>query len=189
MAPRTQRWRPDTCGCSIIETWDPADPSFVRTGQPESKCQDHATVSDEELYGVLHANPDGENRRKNDVRSSLLEIDDITEFDDDGNLRFIHAAEMKWRFEGEGKNRTLHVSVQSDVIIGRIRTLNAHIEARRSKQVPGKPDGKFTTLNSKLDFNMAAHDQIQTGVRQAHASLKARHDAQFGPNKVFIEID
>lgn len=69
---RTQRWIPDTCAdrnsgdcCSVLETWDDADPELTRTHSYaviERRCSLHAPIADgAALYALLYL----QNRRKN----------------------------------------------------------------------------------------------------------------------------
>ena len=114
-------WQPDTCKCVVEEIYpeNPGDP--ITGGQVLFKCEAHADVPDEELYGVLYANPDGENKRKNLMHRALLGHDtvkglgleqrkqrpdgtEVTELKD--------GVEFDWSFEGQGKNRVLKVNVK-----------------------------------------------------------------------------
>ena len=61
-----QNWRPDTCECSIEEEYDRDIPnSEITCSKVIKKCTAHQDIADTDLYGVIYANPDGENKRKN----------------------------------------------------------------------------------------------------------------------------
>ena len=110
---RTYRWQPDTCGCVITETHD--DVLNVWSGIPEvgGKCPVHSSVADASLYGVLHANADGENKRKNLIHKSLLEsfVGTLSVSNPDGTFSFKSGVSFTWSFSGSGAARVLTVAV------------------------------------------------------------------------------
>jgi len=69
------RYRPDTCGCVIIQQWDPAvDSSAITLSSVESKCAPHAGLSDAEVWDAVYAgSPTGENGKKNKIRNRIFE--------------------------------------------------------------------------------------------------------------------
>ena len=115
MAVRTYRWKPDTCECVITETHD--DVANTWSGVPESKCPAHAAVADNALYGVLHTNPDGENKRKNLVHKALLETGSLSLSqtvigpDGSGTLQFKPGIAFSWSWSGSNGSRVLTISV------------------------------------------------------------------------------
>lgn len=119
MATRTQVWHPDTCGCVIDELCEGS--TIVGPGRVLKKCPPHAAIADEDLYGVLYANPDGENRRKNRLLRMLLGHDNpelnlgLSELRPAAGgrqaLALREGVEFSWSFSGEGRDRVLHVSV------------------------------------------------------------------------------
>jgi len=108
-------WKPDTCGCCVEEIYD--GNTLVGGGQVLTKCPAHASVADAELYGVLYANPDGENKRKNLVHAMLLGVHapelnlGLAEANAKGSPEFKAGAEYVWSFTGEGKGRVLNVGI------------------------------------------------------------------------------
>lgn len=112
-------WSPDTCGCCIEEIYE--NNQIVGGGQVIRKCEAHADVPDDELYGVLYANPDGENKMKNHVHRILLGHDHPKGFglhkkskakDGTDIIEFKDGVEYAWEFRGKGKNRKLHFQVK-----------------------------------------------------------------------------
>lgn len=113
-------WKPDTCECLIEEIYNGKD--IVGGGQVLEKCLAHQNVPDNELYGVLYSNPDGENKRKNQVFRILLGYESVkglgleeAKTDPEGNdvgLGLKKGIEYNWSFEGTGKNRVLKVDVK-----------------------------------------------------------------------------
>jgi hypothetical protein len=118
-------WKPDTCGCCIEEIYEGTE--IKGGGVVLTKCPAHAAVPDDELYGVLYANDDGENKRKNRLHAMLLGVHgpalslNLTEPGPDGRPRFKDGVEYEWSFTGEGKNRVLNVSVRGAVFTGQQR--------------------------------------------------------------------
>ncbi len=72
------RWRPDTCGCSI-EQWfdDDADPRVVLYANILKTCPEH-TATGETLWDVIN----GENRRKNAVLAIVEATADLATRED-----------------------------------------------------------------------------------------------------------
>ena len=95
----TQTWHPDTCECVIEENVVDGE---VSAGDVLSKCSAHTDVADNDLYGVLIGNTDGENKRKNLIYAHLVNEMGITF--GDGN-------EYSWSFSGTGADRVLSVEV------------------------------------------------------------------------------
>src|SRR3990167_1118752 len=118
---REQEWGPDTCGCKIIETCED-ETSQVLSTRIVLKCADHIDVPDEELYGVLYSNPDGENRMKNEIESTLLghfELKDLglheKKFNKDGEGEYIgfkKGLKYLWSFSGKGKDRVFNFEIK-----------------------------------------------------------------------------
>ncbi len=106
-------WKPDTCGCEIEEIYD--GNTITGGGQVLTKCPAHASVADEDLYGVLYANPDGENKRKNKIERLLLGYDGIdfnlNDVGEEGEYKFKNGITLNWQFIGSGENRVLQIDV------------------------------------------------------------------------------
>lgn len=119
MTLSTQRWRPDTCGCVILQEFDKDDlPAGAHLKAFESKCQAHATLTDVEAYDAIHgtiAKP-GENLRKNLAYKELLEIPELVEekVNDAGDVvkTLKQSVVYDWSFTGTGKERVLNVDVK-----------------------------------------------------------------------------
>lgn len=108
-----QRWRPDTCECIVDERVNGDAPKTLE--RVVKKCEAHSEVPDAELYDVLYAAPDGENRRKNEIHAWALEQPDLSEATFDAETqkpvrRLKPGQAFNWRFEGKGKRRVLVVS-------------------------------------------------------------------------------
>lgn len=113
-------WKPDTCNCLVEEIYNGTN--IVGGGAVLKKCEDHAGVPDNELYGVLYLNPDGENKRKNQMFRILLgyeEIKDLgleemkkNEKGEDAGLGLKVGIDYIWSFEGTGANRVLKVEIK-----------------------------------------------------------------------------
>ncbi len=113
-----QIWKPDTCKCVLEEQYDKDIKDFTITcSQIINKCEDHTDVPDEELYGVIYANPDGENKIKNLVHKTLIEHPDlnfskrILNKDGTSTLSLKDGIEYEWSFTGKGKSRSLNVKL------------------------------------------------------------------------------
>lgn len=116
-------WKPDTCECVIEELYNGTE--IIGGGQVVKKCAAHSTVLDSELYGVLFANPDGENKMKNQIYRTLLGYDEIKNLglekitkDKEGRdvIGLADGVEYNWSFEGTGKNRILNVEVKGKAL-------------------------------------------------------------------------
>ena len=110
-------WTPDTCphpGCIIEEIYD--GPAIVGGGQVVRKCVAHQNVPDNELYGVLYANPDGENKRKNNIFRALCGFDGLNLGTDDGAGQLKNGVEYLWSFSGIGATRALTVQLTGIVL-------------------------------------------------------------------------
>ncbi len=112
-------WKPDTCECHIEEVYNGNE--IVGGGQVLSKCAAHASVPDEDLYGVLYSNPDGENKVKNMMHRILLGHEEVKDLglekvtkNNQGvdEVSFKEGVEYKWSFSGEGKHRKLQVEMK-----------------------------------------------------------------------------
>lgn len=138
-----QIWGPDTCGCKVVEIYE-REPYRVVSTRVERKCQDHSDVPDDDLYGVLFANHDGENKRKNQVEAILLgqrELKNLNlheqKFDKNGSpagIGWKKGLKYKWSFSGVGKDRVLHVEVDG-----------ASIPENDKKALKDNFDNKFGT--------------------------------------------
>ena len=105
-------WTPDTCpapGCIVEEIYDGA--AIVGMGQVVHKCEAHQNIPDADLYGVLYANPDGENKRKNNIFRALCGHEGLTLGTDDGAGQLKPGVEYVWSFSGTGATRVLTVQV------------------------------------------------------------------------------
>ena len=114
-------WSPDTCGCTVEEIYEGTE--IIGGGKVIKKCNVHSSVPDNELYGVLYSNPDGENKRKNLVHRILLGHDNPSfglekkeMKDGQESVSLKEGVEYEWSFEGTGKNRVLNVSVKGAVL-------------------------------------------------------------------------
>ncbi len=109
-----QNWRPDTCGCCVEEEYDMDDPQAVMTcSKVIIKCAAHASVPDADLFGVLYANPDGENKVKNLMHKHLVEHPALNlSKDSKDGLVFNEGVEYVWSFSGSGADRVLNVGVK-----------------------------------------------------------------------------
>ena len=110
-----QTWKPDTCGCVVVE-------NVPQTGNKTlasvtKKCPAHADVSDADLYGVLYANPDGENKVKNVVMAELMD-EGVTEsfrltekvlINGELQKQFRAGHDCLCHFTGSGANRVLEI--------------------------------------------------------------------------------
>jgi hypothetical protein len=120
---RTQLWTPDTCNCKIEEVEE--SPDHWVGGNVIRKCADHTDVPDDELYGVLYSNDDGENKMKNQLEGYLLGMGGVdfgfheAKKHKDGSSAgtgWKDGFRYKWHFSGTGKNRTLHASVEGGIL-------------------------------------------------------------------------
>lgn len=110
-------WKPDTCDCLIEEIYNGTE--IIGGGQVLKKCIAHQSVPDNELYGVLYSNTDGENKRKNQVIRALLGYDGIdlglqeTKINADGSsyIDFKGGINVNWSWVGSGANRVLNIVV------------------------------------------------------------------------------
>jgi len=117
-------WKPDTCECLVEEIYNGAE--VIGGGQVLKKCIVHQGVADDELYGILYSNPDGENKRKNQVLNILLGYEAIKDLgleeaktnDDgsDGGLGLKNGLEYDWSFTGTGKDRILKVAIKGTTL-------------------------------------------------------------------------
>jgi hypothetical protein len=112
-------WKPDTCGCEIEEVYNGTE--ITGGGAVLHKCTAHTAVADNELYGVLYANPDGENKRKNEIYRILIGEGGVeglgleeTVTDERGqqSRRLKPGVEYSWSYQNTGKNRVLRVEIR-----------------------------------------------------------------------------
>lgn len=97
-------WSPDTCpfpSCVVVEQGDKDNPQTpLAFAGVVRKCSAHSLIPDAQLYGILYANPDGENKRKNLVYKQLLEgnfnLDTIDP--QSGAKVFKNGVEFQWSF-------------------------------------------------------------------------------------------
>lgn len=64
------RWKPDTCGCSVLYEWDEKSPDETREHKPVDilKCEVHLKINSiQECYDFILE----ENRKKNNVLNSI----------------------------------------------------------------------------------------------------------------------
>ena len=123
---KLQTWKPDTCNCKFEEEYDNEDSTVPMTcTKVIEKCQIHLSIADEDLYGVIYANADGENKRKNQMHRILLGYDEIKDLgleevkvdeNDRESVNFKKGIKYIWSFEGDGKDRVLVVDVKGAVI-------------------------------------------------------------------------
>ena len=114
-------WKPDTCECEVEEIY--SGTTIIGGGKVLKKCLAHTIVPDTDLYGVLYSNPDGENKRKNQIHRALLGYDgDIGGLNlsepktnpdgSDGGLGLKTGIEYLWSFIGTGKDRVIRVELK-----------------------------------------------------------------------------
>jgi len=73
-----QLWRPDTCGCAVIESFDPdAAPDTPTLYTYEHKCEAHAHLNDAEAFAAVF----DENDRKNFAWNLAVRRLDLTHAD------------------------------------------------------------------------------------------------------------
>lgn len=106
-----QIWKPDTCGCIIEERH--GEGNGVEFNRVIEKCTVHQTVPDNQLFGVLYANPDGENKRKNRLEKALIETTGLNlgELNSNGAYVWRTGLGFTWSWTGTGANRVLKVSI------------------------------------------------------------------------------
>lgn len=110
-------WKPDTCECHIEEIYEGSN--IVGGGQVLNKCAAHASIPDDQLYGVLYANADGENKRKNRIERFLLGLDgtnfnlseSVTNPDGSVSVKWKGGVTFSWSWTGTGADRTLNITV------------------------------------------------------------------------------
>lgn len=109
-------WQPDTCpspGCIVEEIY--VGSAITGMGAVVQKCAAHLGVADAALYGVLYANADGENKRKNlvegklqtDLRSVLYDA----AVDEGGNLVLKAGINVILTWSGTGSTRVLTITI------------------------------------------------------------------------------
>lgn len=118
-----QNWKPDTCDCYVEEEYDRDDPNAVMTcSKVISKCQFHTNVPDDDLYGVLYSNPNGENKVKNLVHKFLLEETSLSLSKDTVTKEGTIVKELKdgldyvWSFSGQDEKRVLNIDVKGVIL-------------------------------------------------------------------------
>ena len=131
-------WKPDTCNCVIEEIYQGTE--IVGGGQVVKKCDHHSAVADEDLYGVLYANPDGENKVKNQMYRVLLGMEDVKGLglekitkNKEGNdiTELADGVEYKWSFDGVGYDRKLKVEVKGATLTkGKKDSIKAHADTK-----------------------------------------------------------
>lgn len=108
-------WKPDTCECHIEEVYE--GNTIVGGGQVLNKCEAHTEVPDDELYGVLYSNPDGENKRKNLVYKHIIETQEgilserVMNKSGDETLELKPGIEFGWEWQRTGKNRVMKLKL------------------------------------------------------------------------------
>ena len=110
-------WKPDTCECEVEEIY--SGTTIIGGGQVLKKCVAHISVADGDLYGVLYDNPDGENKRKNQMLRILLGHEGInlnlqqTKINPDGSnlIELKDGISYNWSWTGVGKDRVLNVII------------------------------------------------------------------------------
>lgn len=113
MAIKTQNWYPDTCPsppCCIEQTHNPDDPDYgVQFSRVIRKCSAHVDILNDDLWGVLYANPDGENKRKNLIEKHLLENEALALSETvDGVTKWKAGLSLSWSFNTD---RVLEISI------------------------------------------------------------------------------
>jgi len=114
---KLQTWKPDTCKCIIEEAFN-TETGEITCNQVLYKCDDHEDVSMNEIFGVIYANPDGENKRKNLIHKELVENKSLglseTKKNSDKSEYEALKDDIKylWSFTGKGKNRILQIEIK-----------------------------------------------------------------------------
>ena len=113
-------WKPDTCECEVEEIYQGTE--IKGMGRVIHKGPEHINVPDDELYGVLYSNSDGENKRKNQMLRILLGFESVkglgleeikkNQDGSDAGLGLKQGIEYDWSFTGIGKDRILRVEVR-----------------------------------------------------------------------------
>jgi len=114
-------WKPDTCDCLVEEIYDGT--TIVGGGQVLKKCLAHQSVPDAALYGVLYANTDGENKRKNNIFRALCGFEGLSLGADDGSGQLKNGVEYVWSFSGTGATRVLTVQLVGLTLTAQKKTL------------------------------------------------------------------
>lgn len=185
MSIKTYRWHSPTCECVLIETHDDSRPDDTAawTGVPEKKCAIHASVPDADVYDVVLRK---ENQPSQRARAALLEIDELTEMDDQGNPKFIHGAETEFTFEGEGTDRTIRIRLDSKPAVEKLTRMTEQLAERNARGVTGP---KNAQLAAKIQEAEAQREQIKTALNANRGKLKTDFDKAFGKDKVILDID
>ena len=114
-------WSPDTCGCKVEEVY--AGTAIVGMGQVLRKCTAHEAVPDDLLYGVLLANPDGENRRKNNLEKMLVETTALQLGEPfEGAYRWRVGIGFAWSWSGSGERRVLNIEITGAMLTAARKT-------------------------------------------------------------------
>lgn len=115
---KTQRWRPDTCGCVLLQDWD-TENSNISLKHFESKCAAHEMLSDADAYHVIYGSgSSSENRRKNLIHKMILDhFPEIAA----GN-GFKDGVSTEWEFTGNGKGRVLKIRLNGHSMSASKRT-------------------------------------------------------------------
>jgi hypothetical protein len=127
MSVSFMNWKPDTCGCIIEQTHDPQDSTYgVKFSKVISRCSDHAIVPDDQLYGVIYANPGSDQKRKNLLEKYLLangfNLSDAT-LNPDGSITYSWKPGIgySWFFTGIGQDRILNLIITGVVLNGAVK--------------------------------------------------------------------
>lgn len=155
-----QRYKPDTCKCSMIVEFDRDNPSEWRLVKMETQCSAHADMDEKEAYDCIVGDTENsEQRRKNFfLRDVIEDADADVAVEETVRLREIDPAtngwktrsvkklcpdvEYHWRFRGKGKDRTLEVTfVGCEETSARKAGMDRI--AKRRKNVVVKPAAEF----------------------------------------------
>lgn len=124
-------WSPDTCGCTVEEIYNGTD--IVGMGEVIKKCAAHATVPDNELYGVLYTNPDSEQKRKNLLYKHLVETETGKDLPE-GGRGLADGVKYNWSFTGKGKNRILEVFVDG-ITAKQTKDIKTHVNNQFGEKI------------------------------------------------------
>ena len=117
MEVRFKTWKPDTCNCVIEQTHDPQNPAHgVQFSKVIEKCIAHQNVPDDQLNGVIYANSDSDQKRKNLLMKELLgntalKLSETVTIDGNTIQRFKTGIDYNWSFQGLDKDRVLNISL------------------------------------------------------------------------------
>ena len=111
MPTATVTWKPDTCDCRVVQSFDdavlPENRVFSYAGHIAS-CAAHAGIADGQArYNQMQA----DNSAKNLVERGLHALSTVVDTKPDGAKVYKSGVEYRWVFSGVDLNRTLTVTL------------------------------------------------------------------------------